>query len=250
MIGLPKLQDRVGAMLEAFGLAWLAGIIGSVLTDSLKERLKPAESDENARNRAFALFERLRNIKSATDCFVGALEEYAALVEFGVSDAVQQLGTIPGSTWGRPAWQSLLTVEDAAAGRVEMLRQVTGPDRTDRGRRRSRANAGGTLEDGVRPSPGARGTRAGAARDRPAAGHPPARRVRCDQPLRASARIRAFATRGSRLAYDGRRLRRAPQDRRPGAGESAGDRRRDPRVPYFSSPPNSRSRKASSLYFH
>ena len=74
-------------------------------SDSLKERLKPADSDENARNLGFALFERLRDIKSETDSFVVALGEYASLVEFGVSDAVQQLGTILGPKEGQ------LTVE-------------------------------------------------------------------------------------------------------------------------------------------
>ncbi len=118
----------MGAVLEAFGLAWLAGIIGSVLTDSLKERLKPADSDENARNRGFALFERLRDIKSATDSFVVALGEYASLVEFGVSDAVQQLGRMLGSKRGFRNSQSQLTVEEAAAERVQLLRRATGPD--------------------------------------------------------------------------------------------------------------------------
>jgi hypothetical protein len=114
-------------MLEAFGLAWLAGIIGSVLTDSLKERLKPADSDENARNLGFALFERLRDIKAETDSFVVALGEYASLVEFGVSDAVRQLGTMLGPKEGSD-WQSQLTVEEAAAERVQLLRIATGPD--------------------------------------------------------------------------------------------------------------------------
>ena len=55
--------------------------------------------------------------------FVGALGEYAALVEFGVSDAVRaarhDAGVSEGSSRNS---QSQLTVEEAAAGRVEMLR--------------------------------------------------------------------------------------------------------------------------------
>jgi hypothetical protein len=116
-------------VLEAFGLSWLAGIIGAVLTDSLKERLKPARSDEKARDRGFALFERLQEIKSATDSFVAALAGYAALVELGVSDAVRQLGSMLGPEEGSNWQRSQLTMEEAAAERVEMLRRmVTAPD--------------------------------------------------------------------------------------------------------------------------
>jgi hypothetical protein len=113
-------------MLAAFGLSWLAEIIGSVLTDALKERLKPADSDEKARNRGFALFERLRDIKSATDSFVAALVEYVALVKFGVSASVQELGS-----WVGPTEDSYrqLTMEEAADLRVHALRDITAPDK-------------------------------------------------------------------------------------------------------------------------
>jgi hypothetical protein len=113
-------------MLAAFGLSWLAEIIGSVLTDSLKERLKPADSDEKARNRGFALFERLRDIKSATDSFVAALVEYVALVKFGVSASVQELGSRVGPTVDS---YRQLTVEDAVDLRLHALRGITAPDK-------------------------------------------------------------------------------------------------------------------------
>jgi hypothetical protein len=109
-------------MFEAFGLAWLAGVIGSVLTDSLKERLKPASRDEKARDLAFGLFQALQALARTTREFVDALGAYAKLVEGGVSLSVERLGglTLPDYALR----EEDLSADEAARQRLDLLRSV------------------------------------------------------------------------------------------------------------------------------
>jgi hypothetical protein len=117
-------------MLEAFGLSWLAGILSSVLSDGLKERLRPATATEKARTRAFTLFESLQAVTRTTDAFVEALASYAWLVESGVPEGAVRLSELPGAEdFDRKGFASR---DEASSARLSLLeRRGTLPSPAD-----------------------------------------------------------------------------------------------------------------------
>ena len=60
----------------ALGLGFLWKFIEPILSDSIKQRLKPRDSSQIAKERIYELYKVLGEVKGKTDKFVGALEAF------------------------------------------------------------------------------------------------------------------------------------------------------------------------------